>query len=153
VADELQDPGPYKNANAEGEALLPHGDHHTQNECRTRQHGDEKNPGEPGVINHARREEDTSQQWVGCVHQSHQAQHDQRNGDEVDQLVGRVLVALAVMGQQLIDAAYVGSGVLGGSGHLCLLRVIAILAPRARCYIAAHDQPAPPPTAVHSTAP
>ena len=45
-----------------------------------------------------------------------QAEHDQRDGDVVDQLVGGVAVALAVNGQQVV---YLAQGRGGKAGFGC----------------------------------
>src|SRR5205085_5718178 len=50
--------------------------------------------------------------------EAEQAQHDQRDGHEVDALVAGIAVAFPVMGQQLVDPAGGNCGGIGCCGHV-----------------------------------
>jgi hypothetical protein len=47
---------------------------------------------------------------VYAKNQTDEAEHDERDGDEMDALIHLMLMAFTVVGQQLVDAAF-GQGV------------------------------------------
>ena len=106
VADELGNPRPDKDGYGQLHHLGAHGVQDGNDEGRPCAHETKKHPGQARVVHHAGGDESVGRPRVHGKQQPAQAEHDERDGRKVDDFVGHVLVAFAVVGDEDVNPAF-----------------------------------------------